>query len=235
VRANSEAGWGLTNVDNTQETVKYFTAEKWESERYVTAVRSYQQYSVALQASLALLNSLQQLIIQTCCCASLCVAAYHVGDARDMQVGAFVSVQVYTLNLFAPLSFLGTIYNAIIQAVVDMQNLSQLLAEMPDVVDAPDATELVVDEHGASVEFKDVVFHYPTQPASQGLQGLSFLVPSGTEAAFCGPTGAGKSTIFRLLFRFYDPLAGEIRVCDSPVRSVTQLSLREKIGVVPQV
>lgn len=126
-------------------------------------------------------------------------------------------------------------YNVIIQAFVDMTNLSELLAESPDVVDRKDAQPLRVDAKvGASVEFQDVYFKYPSQSNAMGLQGISFTVDPGTTTAVVGHTGAGKTTISRLLFRFYDPTHGRILISGEDIAGVQQKSLRAAIGVVPQ-
>jgi ABC-type transport system involved in Fe-S cluster assembly fused permease/ATPase subunit len=109
-----------------------------------------------------------------------------------MQVGDFVAVLSYTMNLFAPLNFLGSIYNAVVMAVIDLTNMSELLAESPDVTDAPDARDLPktnVDSPDIAIEFDNVVFHYPTQPVTKGLKGLSFKMARGTTTAIVGPTG----------------------------------------------
>lgn len=154
-----------------------------------------------------------------------------------MQVGDFVAVLTYTLNLFAPLNFLGSVYNGIVMAVVDLGNMSELLAESPDVVDAPDAITVpptnAVDPDIA-IEFDNVFFHYPTQPKDRGLKGLSFKMKRGTTTAIVGPSGVGKTTVSRLLFRFYDVAGGAVKINGVDVRSVTQQSLRGAIGVVPQ-
>lgn len=154
-----------------------------------------------------------------------------------MQVGDFVAVLTYTLNLFAPLNFLGSVYNTIVMAVIDLGNMSELLAENPDVVDAPDAIELPATnatDPDIAVEFDNVFFNYPTQPQARGLKGLSFTMKRGTTTAIVGPTGAGKTTLSRLLFRFYDVKGGAVKINGLDVRSVTQKSLRGAIGVVPQ-
>jgi ABC-type multidrug transport system fused ATPase/permease subunit len=154
-----------------------------------------------------------------------------------MQVGDFVAVLTYTMQLFAPLNFLGSVYNAVVMAVIDLSNLSELLAESPDVTDAPDAMQLPTtneDEEDIAVEFDNVFFHYPTQPSNKGLKGVSFKMKRGTTTAIVGPTGAGKTTISRLFFRFYDVLGGAIKVNGKDVRTVTQKSLRGAMGVVPQ-
>lgn len=154
-----------------------------------------------------------------------------------MQVGDFVAVLTYTLNLFAPLNFLGSVYNAIVMAVIDLGNMSELLAESPDVVDAPDAMALPAKNSinpDIAIEFDNVFFHYPTQPKERGLKGLTFTMKPGTTTAIVGPTGAGKTTVSRLLFRFYDVTGGAVKINGVDVRSLTQQSLRGAIGVVPQ-
>jgi ABC-type multidrug transport system fused ATPase/permease subunit len=124
-----------------------------------------------------------------------------------------------------------------VSAFVDLGNMSELLAENPDVVDAPDAIILPKENRydpSTAIEFDNVTFHYPTQPISSGLKGLSFKMKRGTTTAIVGPTGAGKTTVSRLLFRFYDVMGGAVKVNGVDVRTITQKSLREAIGVVPQ-
>ncbi|EEC49169.1 predicted protein, partial [Phaeodactylum tricornutum CCAP 1055/1] len=218
------------------ETVKYFTAEAYEQRRFKEAVSRYQAGSVHVQSSLSFLNISQQLLLKACLAAALSLAALGIKKRVDC-LGDFVAVLTYTLNLFAPLNFLGSIYNAVVMAVIDLTNLSELLAENPDVTDAPDAMTIpdrnVIDPDVA-VEFDNVYFHYPTQPSTKGLQGMSFKMKRGTTTAIVGPTGAGKTTVSRLLFRFYDVLGGAVKVNGVDVRSVTQKSLRGAMGVVPQ-
>lgn len=243
------------------ETVKFFTAEKYEQERFKIAVCNYQVGTVHVQASLSFLNISQQVILKLClatalilatvaiqakvnCCVELAQCESGISDCCQqsyvcanvgMYIGDFVAVLTYTLNLFAPLNFLGSVYNAIIMAIVDLQNMSELLSENPDVTDAPDAMILPVDKNeDIAVEFDNVVFHYPTQPENRGLKGLSFKMKRGTTTAIVGPTGSGKTTVSRLLFRFYDVLGGAVKVQGMDVRTVTQESLRKAIGVVPQ-
>ena len=137
-----------------------------------------------------------------------------------MDVGDFVAVLSYTIQLFTPLNFLGSVYNAIVMAVIDLTNLSELLAESPDVVDAKDA--ITLPSHNSTdpdiaVEFDNVMFHYPTQSENMGLKGLSFKMKRGTTTAIVGPTGAGKTTVSRLLFRFYDVLGGAVKINDAGV------------------
>lgn len=245
------------------ETVKFFTAEHYEMERFASAVRKYQAGSVDVQSSLSMLNISQQVILKACLATALSLAAIGIQKRIDccvetmgcdsgvsecclnisqkvcpgMQVGDFVAVLTYTLSLFAPLNFLGSVYNSIVMAMVDLGSMSELLAESPDVTDAPDAIELPktnLSNPDVAIEFDNVVFNYPTQPKERGLKGLSFNIKRGTTTAIVGPTGAGKTTVSRLLFRFYDVLGGAVKVNGVDVRSLSQRSLRAAIGVVPQ-
>jgi len=218
------------------ETVKYFTAEEFEVKRYTEAIYKYQAHTVNTAYSLSFLNSAQSFIVQLCTGASLCITAHEVINGQ-LEVGQFVAVLAYIGNLFAPLSFLGSVYNAVIQSLVDMANLNDLLMETPDVADAADARALIpvvnYDE-GATVEFRDINFRYPTQSEEQGLHDVSFTIKAGTTTSIVGPTGAGKSSLVRLLFRFYDPNSGNILISNQDIRLVTQKSLRKAVGVVPQ-
>jgi len=249
------------------ETVKYFTAEEHEARLFGEAVSKYQAGSVNVQASLSFLNISQKIILQIClatalslsamgirqridCCmasgcdsgVSECCQNLSMDECPGMQVGDFVAVLTYTVQLFAPLNFLGSVYNAIVMALIDLTNLSELLAESPDVTDAPGALPLPYEssidandgEDDIAVEFDNVVFRYPTQSPDKGLKGISFKMKRGTTTAIVGPTGAGKTTISRLFFRFYDVLGGCIKVNGNDIRTYTQKSLRGAIGVVPQ-
>ena len=205
------------------ETVKYFTAEEYERKRFAESVEKYQTGSVQVQASLSFLNVSQRLILQVCLATALSMAAWGIKKRNDcclkmgcdsaisqccqnmssetcpgMNVGDFIAVLTYTLQLFAPLNFLGSVYNAVVMAVIDLTNLSQLLAESPDVTDAPGATALPMensDNPDIAVEFENVWFHYPTQSSTRGLRGVSFSMKRGTTTAIVGPTGAGKNII----------------------------------------
>lgn len=262
--AKSDNDWHDRCTDSLVnfETVKYFTAEKYEMERFGESVIKYQQGSVNVAASLSALNISQSFLMQSCLATSLSLAALGIKQRMDccvangcddgnseccssinssicsgMEIGDFVTVLTYTLNLFMPLNFLGSVYNAIVMAIVDLTNLSELLAESPDVTDATDALPLPtsnVSDPDVAVEFDNVVFHYPTQPDTKGLKGMSFKMKKGTVTAVVGPTGAGKTTVSRLLFRFYDVLGGAVKVNGVDVRAMSQKSLREAIGVVPQ-
>ena len=275
-KANSLAVDSLTNF----ETVKFFANEAFELARYSKAIVEFQASTVVSQGSMHLLNLMQQTVIQAALLGSLLLSAKRVVD-KQATIGEFTAVMVYVMQVFAPLSFLGTIYSVIVQSVIDMQHLSQLLAREPEIVDAPDAVPLRVGSRSsnaaaaaaasasvaaaaapaiaagalegdleaaagsatappptasasASIEFRDVTFNYAKQPVENGLKRVSFIVAPGTTTAIVGHTGAGKSSIARLLFRFYDVKGGAVLVNGQDVRSVTQVSLRTAIGVVPQ-
>lgn len=242
------------------ETVKFFTAEDYEKERFANAVARYQTGSVHVQSSLSFLNMSQQVILKLCLAAALALTVHAIQLRQDcclleagcesmlsdccleshcggMQVGDFVAVLTFVNQLFGPLNFLGSVYNSIVMALIDLTSMSELLAESPDVTDAPDALRLPktnASDPDIAVEFDNVSFHYPTQPSGNGLKGLSFQMKRGTTTAIVGPTGAGKTTVSRLLFRFYDTLEGAVKVNGVDVRTVTQHSLRGAMGVVPQ-
>lgn len=225
----------LTDSLINYETVKYFANEEYEVERYTASVKKFQKYSLSTQMSLSLLNTSQSFIMRFCVGACLVVTAYEIFEGR-MDLGDFVSINVYLLQLFSPLQFLGSVYNAIIQAFVDMENLSELLAVDQDVKDRAGAIDIKpkIQNKGVKLEFKDVSFKYPTQAEGQGLKNVSFVVEPDTTTAIVGSTGAGKTTIGRLLFRFYDTGAGSISIDGHDVADVTQVSLRKMVGVVPQ-
>lgn len=260
--AKSDNDWHDKCTDSliNFETVKYFTAEEFEKKRFGDSVAKYQSGNVNVQASLSVLNISQQVLLQACLATSLSLSIISIRDRMNccissgcedgnseccsnmqtcsgLEVGDFVSVLTYTLNLFMPLNFLGSVYGMIVMAMVDLTNLSELLAEVPDLTDAPGAITMPpknVDDPDTVVEFDNVRFHYPTQPDNKGLKGLSFKMKRGTVTAVVGPTGEGKTTVSRLLFRFYDVLGGAVKINGVDARSLTQKSLRGAIGVVPQ-
>ena len=165
---------------------------------------------------------------------ALSAIAVHNGQA---SVGGFVAVNVWVINLFAPLNFLGTVYNALITATVDLSNLSELLAQKPLVKDPEPPVDhpALLSKHAIGVAFSDVKFRYPGVTAvDAGLKQVTFEVAPGTSLGIVGPTGAGKSTIARLLFRFFDVEGGAVTVGGLDVRNVTQAPLRMLMGVVPQ-
>eukprot|EP00656_Telonema_subtile_P017531 TRINITY_DN19408_c0_g1_i3.p1 TRINITY_DN19408_c0_g1~~TRINITY_DN19408_c0_g1_i3.p1 ORF type:complete len:430 (+),score=130.12 TRINITY_DN19408_c0_g1_i3:93-1382(+) len=224
----------MTDSLQNFETVKSFGAEQHELDRFSESASKYQQQNTNTQASLSLLNIAQQLILNATLAACLIFAATKVKHG-GLDMGQFVAVSVYIAQLFAPLSFLGTIYSTILTSFVDMENLSNVLAENVDVQDNPAAIDLPSFSPSLpAIEFRNVHFTYKRRGTGSGLRNISFTVPFNTTTAIVGATGAGKSTITRLLLRYYDVAAGQVLVAGSDVRSVSQKSLRQGIGVVPQ-
>jgi ATP-binding cassette subfamily B protein len=223
--ANTKAVDSLLNF----ETVKYFGNEAHEARRYDASMQRYERAYVRSEVTLNALNLGQQAIVATGLTALMLLAAYRVAHGQ-MTVGDFVLVNAYLLQLFQPLNFLGFAYREIKQGLVDMEAMFRLLREEREVPDRPGARPLSVA--AGEVRFDGVRFGY--RPDREILKGVSFAVPPGRTLAIVGPTGAGKSTISRLLFRFYDVTDGAVRVDGQDVRDVTQDSLRAAIGVVPQ-
>ena len=223
--ANQKAIDSLLNF----ETVKYFGAEAREAARYDSAMERYAEAAVRTSLSLAFLNFGQALLITAGLVTVMVMAAMGV-QAGTLTVGDFVMVNAYMIQITMPLNFLGTVYREIRQALVDMGDMFLLLDQPSEVTDRDGAGALKVG--GASVSLEDVHFAYdPERPI---LKGMSVTVPAGKTLALVGPSGGGKSTIGRLLFRFYDVTGGAIRIDGQDIRDVTQDSLHAAIGVVPQ-
>ncbi len=211
------------------ETVKYFGNEDHETKRFDRALESYERAAVTSRTSLSLLNTGQGAIIAVGATIIMIMAGYGVRGGT-MTVGDLVLVNTYLLQLYLPLSFLGSSYREIKHSLTDMDEMFGLLDKEAEVVDSADALPLRVG--GGRVEFENVSFSYdPRRPV---LKDVSFTVPAGKTIAIVGASGAGKSTISRLLFRFYDVTGGSIKVNGQDVRHVTQRSLRAAIGIVPQ-
>ena len=223
--ANTKAIESLLNY----ETVKYFGNEEHEARRYDASLTRYERAAVRSQVSLSILNVGQALIISTGLTLVMWMAANGIAEGR-YTLGDFVLVNTYLLQLYTPLSFFGFIYREIKQALIDMERKFELLGQDREVADRPEATPLQVS--GGAVEFRDVHFGY--DPRRAILKGVSFSIPAGKTVAVVGTSGAGKSTIARLLFRFYDTDSGAILIDGQDVRDVTQASVRAAIGVVPQ-
>ncbi len=223
--ANQKAIDSLLNY----ETVKYFNAESREATRYDAAMRGYESAAVKTGVTLAFLNVGQTFLITTGLVLVMALAARGV-QAGALTVGDFVMVNAYMIQIMMPLNFLGTVYREIRQALVDMGQMFGLLGQPAEVVDAPAARPLAVT--GGEIVFDDVRFSYEAD--RQILKGLSFRLAPGQKLALVGHSGSGKSTVGRLLFRFYDVSGGAIRIDGQDIRDVTQGSLHAQIGVVPQ-
>ena len=210
------------------ETVKYFNAELIEADRFNKAMKLYEDSAVKARASLSIVNIGQGGIIALGLFLIMGMAGEDIAKG-NMSIGDFVVVNTFLLQLYLPLNFLGFVYREIRQSLLDMGRMFALVDEIPDIVDKENAKELKV-VHG-KVSFKNVNFWFGKR---QILKNLSFEIGPGKKVAIVGPTGAGKSTISKLLFRFYDPSSGNIYIDDQCIMGLTQASLRSNIGVVPQ-
>ena len=228
---DAENDIGSRTVDSLLnfETVRYFNNESHEVARLDEALADYEKAAVRTRESLSLLNVAQAGVVTLGVTLMLMLAAFDIRNG-DMTVGDFVVVNTYLLQVAIPLNILGTVYREIRQSMVDMENLFALVDEKTDVADAPDAKTLC--HEGGVIEFQEVSFRYETDRTI--LKDINLAVDAGTTTAIVGPTGSGKSTISRLLLRFYDPQAGRILIDGQDLRELTQHSLREAIGVVPQ-
>jgi ABC-type transport system involved in Fe-S cluster assembly fused permease/ATPase subunit len=211
------------------ETVKYFGNEQYEANRFDQALARYERASVASKSSLSLLNIGQATIIGVGLAVLLLMAGRGVMSG-ELTVGDFVLVNTYLIQLYIPLNFLGFVYREIKQSLTDMEAMFKLLRVGADVQDAPGAAPLAVGP--GEVEFDRVGFAYDARRPI--LRDVSFRIPAGGRIAFVGASGAGKSTISRLLFRFYDVTEGAIRIDGQDIRTATQASVRASIGIVPQ-
>ena len=223
--ANQKAIDSLLNY----ETVKYFSAENREISRYGSAMTKYEAASIKTLYSLSFLNFGQSFFISSGLVVVMIMAAIGVHDGT-MTVGDFVMVNAYMIQITMPLNFLGTIYREIRQAIVDMSEMFDLLEQPAEVEDKNGANELLVSN--GVIEFKKVSFGYDRE--RNILKSISFTVKKGQTLAVVGSTGSGKSTIGRLLFRFYDVDKGSIIIDGQDISQVTQESLRRNIGMVPQ-
>jgi len=224
-KANSRAIDSLINY----ETVKYFSNEDYEAQRYDEGLQRFEGAAVKSQTSLSLLNTGQSLIIATAVTLILWRATEGVIDGT-MTLGDLVLVNAFMIQLYIPLNFLGVIYREIKQSLADMERLFQLLDQHRDIGDKPGATKLA--PQGAEVRFAHVNFSY--ENTRQILFDVDFTIAPGTTTALVGHSGSGKSTMSRLLFRFYDVDSGAITIDGHDLRDMTQRSLRGAIGIVPQ-
>jgi len=211
------------------ETVKYFGAEEREAKRYDEAVATFTTAAVRNETSLAWLNVGQSLITNLMMAGAMAYTVWGWSEGR-FTAGDVVFINTMLMQLFRPLDMLGWVYRSIRQGLIDMEAMFDLTDTPAEIVDAPDATTLVVRE--GHVRFENVAFGY--EPERIILKGVTIDVPAGSSVAVVGPSGAGKSTLARLLYRFYEPTAGRITIDGQDITHVTQASLRGEIGIVPQ-
>jgi ABC-type transport system involved in Fe-S cluster assembly fused permease/ATPase subunit len=223
--ANAKAIDSLLNY----ETVKYFSAEEREAKRYDRSMARYEDASVKAYTSLAVLNAGQAIVFTIGLAAAMVLCAIGIEQGRN-TVGDFVMINAMMIQLYQPLNFMGLVYREIKQAVIDIEVMFSILQRKPEIQDRPHAQALRV--RSGTIRFDNVSFSY--DPERQILKNVSFEVAAGHTVAIVGPTGAGKSTISRLLFRFYDVTGGRILIDGEDIRDVTQKSLRAAIGMVPQ-
>ncbi len=212
------------------ETVKYFNNEGFEAKRYDESLEKLRKSRLKSQTTLSLLNTGQQLIIAVGLVAILWRATQGVVAGR-MTLGDLVMVNAFMIQLYIPLNFLGVLYREIKQSLVDLDKMFTLMEREREVADAPGAQPLAGLQQPA-VRFENVNFAY--EPARQILHDVSFEIPAGKTVAVVGPSGSGKSTLARLMYRFYDVQDGRITIAGQDIRQVTQSSVRQAIGIVPQ-
>ncbi|MCH1536588.1 MAG: ABC transporter ATP-binding protein/permease [Amylibacter sp.] len=223
--ANQKAIDSLLNF----ETVKYFGAEEREALRYDESMRGYEAAALKTSYSLAFLNFGQTLLITGGLITVMILAAMAV-QRGELSVGDFVMANAYMIQITMPLGFLGTVYREIRQALVDMGEMFDLLGQPQEVTDVANAEDLNIK--GGQIEFDNVTFGYDSERII--LSKLSLKIKKGETVAIVGPSGSGKSTIGRLLFRFYDVNNGSVKIDGQDIRDVTQASVHNSIGIVPQ-
>ncbi|XP_073300950.1 ABC transporter B family member 25, mitochondrial [Primulina huaijiensis] len=228
-KADNDAGTRAIDSLINYETVKYFNNEAFEAEKYDEFLQKYEDAALKTQRSLAVLNFGQSLIFSAAISAAMVLCSHGIMNG-SMTVGDLVMVNGLLFQLSLPLNFLGSVYRETIQSLVDMKAMFHLLEEKAEIRDMDNAQPLKLT--GGGIEFDDVHFSYLSE--RKILDGTSFVVPAGKSVAIVGTSGSGKSTILRLLFRFFDAHSGHIKIDGQDTRLVTLESLRKSVGVVPQ-
>ena len=225
---NEVRGLSVDSLTNF-ETVKAFATEQREANRFGAALGIHNKYYTKVMRSLNLLNAGQEFLMGVGVFTIALLAAFMVRDG-GLQVGDMTAVVLILLNIYRPLGILGFAWREIKQGAVDLENLDQLVAKSPDIADLPDAPNLKLKQ--GEIVFEGISFTH--QGRSEGIKNISFTVPAGAKVGIVGSSGAGKSTILKLLFRFYDPETGRILIDGQDISTVKQDSLRQSLGLVPQ-
>ena len=228
-RRDTEAAGKAVDSLLNYETVKYFSAEPFEINRYDKAMEGYQEAAIRSRTSLATVNIGQSLIMNGGLVAIISLAAFNI-ISGDMTIGDMTAVMLVMTQLYRPLNILGFAYREIKQALTDLEKMFILMDLKPEIIDQSQATP--AGQLKGHIKFENVSFHYDED--RKILENISFDMPPGKTLAVVGPTGAGKSTLSRILFRFYDISAGQVRIDGVDIRDLTQDSLRQSIGIVPQ-
>ncbi|KAK1167365.1 ATP-binding cassette sub-family B member 7, mitochondrial [Acipenser oxyrinchus oxyrinchus] len=230
-KADNEAGNAAIDSLLNYETVKYFNNEKYEAEKYDGYLKVYEAYSLKTTSTLAMLNFGQNVIFSVGLTGIMVLASQGIMSG-NLTVGDLVMVNGLLFQLSLPLNFLGTVYRETRQALIDMNTLFLLLNTDTKIKDKDLAPPLMITPQDATIKFEDVYFEY--QEGQKVLNGVSFEVPAGKKVALVGGSGSGKSTIVRLLFRFYEPQRGNIYIAGQNIREASLDSVRKALGVVPQ-
>lgn len=230
-QAENEAGNKAVDSLINYETVKYFNNERYEAERYDNVLKNYEGASLKTSSSLALLNFGQNAIFSVALSAIMLMAANDIVNG-NLTVGDLVMVNGLLFQLSIPLGFLGSVYREVRQALLDMRSMFTLLGVESQVQNKIDAVPLFVDRTNSNIEFRNVSFEY--ENGKQIFNDLSFVIPAGKKFAFVGGSGSGKSSMVRLLYRFFEPTGGEIRIAGQNINDVDMDSLRKAIAIVPQ-